>query len=504
MATTDTQQAVSTILGTTFQYSPIDYTTLERGLVRKADREAAKTKDLTDIISLRAQNLPAQLQGDLNKGVDEFLEKVKSGELKVGDVEYIKEKYALGAKSQTYINGWKQIKEVTAIDPTTGRRKQIISYDENGNPVDNAPLLDQGMLALNNYDPNLNSQELIAKTVDLASKATMPKPLSADDILATADTFFKSNADTRALNQSLGTGKDRETLISSLTPQEREGLIQELKTAKRDSLESDFARDKLSGNIPAEMSFIEYSDKRIRPLVSQSQSKQSITSTQYTPFQTAYQSTLGAAMGAGQTQQKSEFEVVASKIEPVQVTPTKGGGASVDKKNFTNQLANNGVNVSQETAAETYKQVAAGTGTKKDDKGNTYLDATLTTAAIAPKPGVAPKEIKVTSTKGDAISLTPSALIYDEKGKGVLIGTSKSTAKAETGTVKGKTVVDTEVLSESVVRLTPALIKRLQVEYGVEIPIAQPAQPAAQATKTSPELPPSSGVADALSNPIKK
>jgi molybdenum cofactor biosynthesis enzyme len=72
-------------------------------------------------------------------------------------------------------------------------------------------------------------------------------------------------------------------------------------------------------------------------------------------------------------------------------------------------------------------------------------------------------------------------LIYDENGKGVLIGTSKSTAKAETVKVKGKTVVDREVLSESVVRLTPALIKRLQVEYGVEIPIAQPAQPAAQA-----------------------
>jgi hypothetical protein len=497
MATTDTQQAVSTILGTTFQYSPIDYTTLERGLVRKADREAAKTKDLTDIISLRAQNLPAQLQGDLNKGVDEFLEKVKSGELKVGDVEYIKEKYALGAKSQTYIDGWKQIKEVTAIDPTTGMRRQIISFDESGNPVDNSPLLDQSMLALNNYDANINSQELIAKMVDLGSKSTMPMPLKVDDILATADTFFKSNADTRALNQSLGTGKDRETLISSLTPQEREGLIQELKTAKRRSLESDFARDKLSGNIPAEMSFIEYSDKRIRPLVSQSQSKQSITSTQYTPFQTAYQSTLGAAMGAGQTQQKSEFEVVASKIEPVQVTPTKGGGASVNQKNFTNLLANNGVNVSQETAAETYKQVAAGTGTK-EKKGDTYLDATLTAAAIAPRPGVAPKSIKVTSTKGEAISLNPSALIYDENGKGVLIGTTASKLKETGKAAAGESETEMEQLRESVVRLTPALIKRLQVEYGVEIPIAQPAQPAAQATKTSPELPPSSGIADAL------
>jgi hypothetical protein len=439
----------------------------------------------------------------LNKGVDEFLEKVKSGELKVGDVEYIKEKYALGAKSQTYIDGWKQIKEVTAIDPTTGRRKQIISYDENGNPVDNAPLLDQGMLALNNYDSNLNSQELIAKTVDLASKATMPKPLSADDILKTADTFFKSNADTRALNQRLGAGKDRETLISSLTPQEREGLIQELKTAKRDSLGSDFARDQLSGNIPAEMSFEEYSDKRIRPLVSQSQSKQSIASTQYSPLEIALQSKLGAAMGDGQTQQKSDFEVVPSKVEPIQVTPIKGGSASVNQKNFTNLLANNGVTVSQETAAETYKQVAAGTGTK-EKKGDTYLDATLTAAAIVPKPGVAPKSIKVTSTKGEAISLTPSALIYDENGKGVLIGTTASKLKTTEATSDVDRETENEQLRESVVRLTPALIRRLQVEYGVEIPIAQPAKPAAQATKTSPELPPSSGVADALSNPIKK
>jgi hypothetical protein len=252
------------------------------------------------------------------------------------------------------------------------------------------------------------------------------------------------------------------------------------------------------------MSFEEYSDKRIRPLVSQSQSKQSITPTQYTPFQTAYQSTLGAAMGAGQTQQKSEFEVVTSNIKPVEVTPTKGGGASVNQKNFTNLLANNGVNVSQETAAETYKQVAAGTGTKKDDKGNTYLDATLTTAAIAPRPGVAPKSIKVTSTKGEAISLTPSALIYDENGKGVLIGTTASKLKTDESIGNVDKETENEQLRESVVRLTPALIKRLQVEYGVEIPIAQPAQPAAQATKTSPELPPSSGVADALSNPIKK
>jgi hypothetical protein len=283
------------------------------------------------------------------------------------------------------------------------------------------------------------------------------------------------------LNQRLGTGKDRETYISSLTPQEFNGFVQELTTANSAKLASDFARDRAAGRVPQGVTFEQYSDKRIRSLVSQSQSTQKITSTEYSPFDIAFQSKMGAAMGDGQTQQKSDFEVVTSNIEPVQVTPTKGGGASVDKKNFTNLLANNGVSTSQETAAEAYKQVAAGTGTKKDDKGNTYLDATLTTAAIAPKPGVTPKEIKVTSTKGDAISLTPSALIYDENGKGVLIGTSKSTAKAETVKVKGKTVVDREVLSESVVRLTPALIKRLQVEYGVEIPIAQPAQPAAQA-----------------------
>jgi hypothetical protein len=482
MATTDTQQAVSTILGTTFQYSPIDYTSLERGLVRKADREAAKTKDLTDIISLRAQNLPAQLQGDLNKGVDEFLEKVKSGELKVGDVEYIKEKYALGAKSQTYIDGWKQVKEVTAIDPTTGMRKQIISFDESGAPVDNSPLLEQSMIALNSYDPNLNSQELIAKMVDLGSKATVPMPLQVDDILKQSDSYFKSNADTRALNQRLGTGKDRETYISSLTPQEFNGFVQELTTANSAKLASDFARDRAAGRVPQGVTFEQYSDKRIRSLVSQSQSTQKIASTEYSPFDIALQSTLGAAMGAGQTQQKSDFEVVTSNIEPVQVTPTKGGSASVDKKNFTNLLANNGVNVSQETAAESFKQIAAGSGVvvreKKDGTiQDAVLNANLTTASIVPKPGVTPKSIKVTSTKGEAISLTPSALIYDENGKGVLIGTTASKLK-ETGKADaGESETEMEKLRESVVRLTPALIKRLQVEYGVEIPTTKAPDP---------------------------
>jgi hypothetical protein len=477
MATTDTQQAVSTILGTTFQYSPIDYTTLERGLVRKADREAAKTKDLTDIISLRAQNLPAQLQGDLNKGVDEFLEKVKSGELKVGDVEYIKEKYALGAKSQTYIDGWKQIKEVTAIDPTTGMRRQIISFDESGAPVDNSPLLDQSMIALNSYDPNLNSQELIAKMVDLGSKSTMPMPLQVDDLLKQSENYFKNNADTRALNQRLGTGKDRETYISALTPQEYNGFVQELKTANSAKLASDFARDRAAGRVPQGVTFDQYSDRRIRSLVPQSQSTQKITSTDYSPFEIAFQSKMGAAMGDGQTQQKSDFEVVTSNIEPVQVTPIKGGSASVNQKNFTNLLANNGVTVSQETAAETYKQVAAGTGTRKDEKGNTYLDATLTTAAIAPKPGVTPKSIKVTSTKGEAISLTPSALIYDENGKGVLIGTTASKLKETGKAAAGESETEMEKLRESVVRLTPALINRLQVEYGVELPTTKAPDP---------------------------
>jgi len=77
--------------------------------------------------------------------------------------------------------------------------------------------------------------------------------------------------------------------------------------------------------------------------------------------------------------------------------------------------------------------------------------------------------------------LNPSALIYDENGKGVLIGTTASKLK-ETGKASaGESETEMEKLRESVVRLTPALIKRLQVEYGVEIPIAQPAQPAAQA-----------------------
>jgi hypothetical protein len=337
------------------------------------------------------------------------------------------------------------------------------------------------MIALNSYDPNLNSQELIAKMVDLGSKSTMPMPLQVDDLLKQSENYFKNNADTRALNQRLGTGKDRETYISALTPQEYNGFVQELKTANSAKLASDFARDRAAGRVPQGVTFDQYSDRRIRSLVPQSQSTQKITSTDYSPFEIAFQSKMGAAMGSGGAQEKSEFEVVTSNIEPVQVTPTKGGGASVDKKNFTNLLANNGVSTSQETAAEAYKQVAAGTGTRKDEKGNTYLDATLTTAAIAPKPGVAPKSIKVTSTKGEAISLTPSALIYDENGKGVLIGTKSSKLKTTGEDAGGKAEVEQEKLKESVVRLTPALIKRLQVEYGIELPTSQPAQPAAQA-----------------------
>ena len=190
MATPDSQQAIQTILATRNTPTAIDYTPIERGAAVKREAAGKRMQKMDNLIALTAMELPPQMQGDVTSDVSVLLQDVKDGNINVDDIDFNMRMYKIGAKANTYKTNWDQLKKTTEVDPATNKRKAIIDNDENGNPVDLIGEFDTRYLALNKYDPSVNTQDLVAELTDLSGKALYPIPLSMDALGKNIDTFF--------------------------------------------------------------------------------------------------------------------------------------------------------------------------------------------------------------------------------------------------------------------------------------------------------------------------
>ena len=475
MATPDSQQAIQTILATRNTPTAIDYTPIERGAAVKREAAGKQMQKMDNLIALTAMELPPQMQGDVTSDVSVLLQDVKDGKINVDDIDFNMRMYKIGAKANTYKTNWDQLKKTTEVDPATGKRKAIIDNDENGNPVDLIGEFDTRYLALNKYDPSVNTQDLVAELTDLSGKALYPIPLSMDALGKNIDSFFDLNKDVTASNKRLSTGKDRETYLSSLTPAEHSNLVNALMQDTAASTKAEYAAARASGAIdPAKTSFQQYHYNKISQLVPRSRVEEKIQNTQYTPFEVSNQSTLGAALANRQLE--GGFVPNETNIGSIPyVAPKTTGGSPTIPTNINTWMRSAGLNVDPKTGQLIWQYTVQGQDLNTNNKttANEFRNVT-----ISAPPGVKEKTIKVTNVGGEVVDVSPKNIVIDKNGRGVLVGVSqaKITEKGAVGKSKdGADFVPTEatresaVLKEHVIKMTPALIKRINSTFGTDI-----------------------------------
>jgi hypothetical protein len=474
MATPDSQQAIQTILATRNTPTAIDYTPIERGAAVKREAAGKQMQKMDNLIALTAMELPPQMQGDVTSDVSVLLQDVKDGNINVDDIDFNMRMYQIGAKANTYKTNWDQLKKTTEVDPATGRRKAIIDNDENGNPVDLIGDFDTRYLALNKYDPSVNTQDLVAELTDLSGKALYPIPLSMDALGKNIDAFFDLNKDVTASNKRLSTGKDRETYLSSLTPAEHANLVNALMQDTAASTKAEYAAARASGAIdPAKTSFQQYHYNKISQLVPRSRVEEKIQSTQYSPLEVSQQSTLGAGMG--QRQLEGGFVANETPVGNIPyVAPSKTGASPTAPKDINKYWRSAGLNVSPETGELVWKYTVQGQDLNTNSKTTAGEFKNIT---ISAPPGVKEKTLKVTTVGGEVVDVSPKNIVVDKNGRGVLVGVSqaKVTEKGIAKPKEGDTFVSTEAtresaaLKEHVIKMTPALIKRVNSTFGTDI-----------------------------------
>lgn len=484
MATPDSQQAIQTILATRNTPTAIDYTPIERGAAVKREAAGKQMQKMENLIALTAMGLPPQMQGDLTSNVNVLLQDVKDGKVNVDDIDFTTRMYQINAKAKTYETQWDKLKGALAVDPTTGKRKAIIEYDEKGNPVNQIDGLDTSVLTLNKYDPNINTQDFVAELGSMADKALYPIPFSVDNIVKTADAYFELNADKQVSNQRLGAGKDRETMVSMLTPLEYTTFVNTLKDSTRASVANEYADGVRNGAVdPNKTSFEDYLDIKIRNTVPQRRTAQKITGTQYTPFEQSMQATLGAGMA--QRQLEGGFIPNETNIGSIPyVAPVAGSKmpTSPSPKDTRDFFRSAGVNVSESTALQVWKGTVQGQDLDTDSKTTKDKFKNIT---ISAPPGVKEKTIKVTNVDGEVVDVSPKNIVIDDKGRGVLVGVSqaKETETEGVGDVR-ETKVEKSLLKEHVIKMTPSLIKRINSTFGTDI--LQGAQAPASTSQSDP------------------
>jgi hypothetical protein len=476
MATPDSQQAIQTILATRNTPTAIDYTPIERGAAVKREAAGKQMEKMNALIALTAQELPAQMQGDLTSNVNLLLQDVKDGKLKPDDIDFTTRMYQLTAKAGTYKANWERMKGSLAVDPTTGRKKSLITFDERGNPVDKIGDLEAGLLTLNKYDPNINTQDFVAELDGLATNALYPIPFSTDNVLKDSKSYFDLNADKLASTARLGVGKDRETTVSMLTPGDYTTYVGTLIDANRASLAAMYAQDRANGKVdPEKMPFDDYAYMKISTIVPQRRTEQKITSTQYSPFEVSMQSALGAGMG--QRQLEGGFVADETPIGNIPyVAPTTPGKSPTVPKDVNNYWRSAGLSFADPKTGETvWRYTVQGQDLNTQEKTTAGQFKNVT---ISAPPGVKEKTLKVTTVDGEVVDVSPKNIVVDKNGRGVLVGVSqaKVTEKGAVGKSKdGADFVPTEatresaVLKEHVIKMTPALIKRVNSTFGTDI-----------------------------------
>jgi len=482
MATPDSQQAIQTILATRNIPTAIDYTPVERGAAVKREAAGKQMEKMENLIALTAMGLPPQMQGDLTSNVNLLLQDVKDGKVNVDDIDFTTRMYQIRAKAKTYETQWGKLKDSLAVDPDTGRKKSLITFDERGNPVDKIGDLEAGVLTLNKYDPNINTQDFVAELDGLAANALYPIPFSTDNVLKDSKSFFDLKADKYVSTTRLGSGKDRETKVSMLKPGEYTSFVGTLIDSNRASLANMYAQERANGTIdPEKMSFNDYAYMKISSIVPQRKTDQDITSTQYTPFEVSNQSTLGAALANRQLE--GGFVPDETNIGGIPyVAPSKTGASPTVPKDINNYWRSAGLSFADPKTGETVWQY---TVQGQDLNTNNKTTASeFRNVTISAPPGVKEKTIKVTTVDGDVVDVSPKNIVIDNKGRGVLVGVSQSkqTETEGVGDVR-ETKVEKSLLKEHVIKMTPALIKRINSTYGTDIlqgaqaPAEQPAQP---------------------------
>ncbi len=491
MATPDSQQAIQTILATRNTPTAIDYTPIERGAAVKRESAGKQMEKMNTLIALTAQELPAQMQGDLTSGVNTLLKDVKDGKLKPDDIDFTTRMYQLSAKAGTYKTNWERMKGSLAVDPTTGRKKSLITFDERGNPVDKIGDLEAGLLTLNKYDPNINTQDFVAELDGLAAKALYPIPFSTEEVLKDGKSYFDLNADKTARTARLGIGKDVETTVSTLTPGEYTTFVGTVIDSKRASLANMYAQDRANGKVdPEKTSFDDYAYMTISSIIPQRKSEQKITSTQYSPFEQSMQATLGAGMG--QRQLEGGFIADETPIGNIPyVAPTTPGKSPTVPKDVNNYWRSAGLSFANPKTGETvWRYTVQGQDLNTQEKTTAGQFKNVT---ISAPPGVKEKTLKVTTVDGEVVDVSPKNIVVDKNGRGVLVGVSqaKVTEKGAVGKSKdGADFVPTEatresaVLKEHVIKMTPALIKRVNSTFGTDI--LQGAQAPASTSQSDP------------------
>jgi hypothetical protein len=141
-----------------------------------------------------------------------------------------------------------------------------------------------------------------------------------------------------------------------------------------------------------------------------------------------------------------------------------------------------GVNVSESTALQVWKGTVQGQDLDTDSKTTKDKFKNIT---ISAPPGVKEKTIKVTNIGGEVVEVTPQNIVIDDKGRGVLVGVSqKKTTETEGAADVEQTKVESQTLTEHVIKMTPSLIKRINSTYGTDI--LQGAQAPASTSQSDP------------------
>ena len=125
------------------------------------------------------------------------------------------------------------------------------------------------------------------------------------------------------------------------------------------------------------------------------------------------------------------------------------------------------MNVSPETGKLVWEYTVQGQdlNTTAKTTANEFRNVT-----ISAPPGVKEKTIKVTDVAGEVVEVTPKNIVIDDKGRGVLVGVSqKKTTETEGAADVEQTKVESQTLTEHVIKMTPALINRINSTFGVNI-----------------------------------
>lgn len=227
---------------------------------KRKEQQALRDKS----IELQSMGLPKQWQGQISSSVDELLSKVRKGEIDPNSYEFRNQLSKINAKAQM------ASAMAAELPQFLGSGKQIITFDEDGNPYDIKSQANQYITSP--YEMDYEGGDAIGEFVpeyrDFTARMTAPIDVDTERM----DDFIKQ-VNTMTADEVTELFRDkfnyvREQKTEQMTPNERAMLKNALIDEHKSSLASEYARQgsKAGTGIP----FSEWSDRYVSQRLPQS------------------------------------------------------------------------------------------------------------------------------------------------------------------------------------------------------------------------------------------